>query len=72
MTPTKPGTYGYTPDMPGAGPSPIEVVRYDGVLMARLDDGDEHELHPIGDLSGTWSVLPQHGTPSAPAPSTRR
>lgn len=54
MVPTTPGVYSYTPDMPDAEPSPVEVVMDDGALMARLPDLDESELHPVGDLSGTW------------------
>jgi hypothetical protein len=55
MTPKTPGPYRYTPDMPGATPSRVEVVLYDGALMVRLPDGDEVELHPMGDLSGAWA-----------------
>jgi hypothetical protein len=55
MMPTQPGTYLYTPDMPGAEAVALEVVRYKGELLVRLPDDDEVELHPVQDLSGTWS-----------------
>jgi hypothetical protein len=54
-TPTAPGAYRYTPDMPGATPARIDIVRYKGVLCARLPDDDEIELHPVDDMTGTWS-----------------
>jgi hypothetical protein len=55
MTPTQPGKYLYTPDLPGAESVAVDVVRYKGALMVRLPDDDEVELHPVEDLSGTWS-----------------
>jgi hypothetical protein len=54
-TPTQPGKYLYTPDLPGAESVAVDVVRYKGALMVRLPDDDEVELHPVEDLSGTWS-----------------
>jgi hypothetical protein len=54
MTPTEPGSYSYTPDMPEATPATIEVVLYKGVLCARLPDDDEVELHAIDGMTGKW------------------
>ena len=56
MTPSAPGIYQYTPDMPDASASLVDVVTYKGVLMARLVDDDESELHPVGDMSGRWEL----------------
>lgn len=56
MEPSRPGWLKYKPDMPGASFGRVQVVRYKGVLMARLFDGDEFELHPVADLTGTWKT----------------
>jgi hypothetical protein len=51
--PTSPGTYRFTPTL--GEPFDVEVVQYKEALMARLRDQDEPELHPVGDMDGTWS-----------------
>jgi hypothetical protein len=56
MTPARPGTYLYTPDLPGADPVRIVVIDDAGVLRARLvDEEGDVELHAVDDISGTWS-----------------
>jgi hypothetical protein len=56
MTPSKPGTYLYTPDLPGADPVSIEVIDDAGVLRACfVDEENDVELHAVDDISGAWS-----------------
>jgi hypothetical protein len=55
-TPSAPGTWLYTPDMPGASAMRVDVLRDRDVLLVRLVDPDgDVELYPVDDLSGTWA-----------------
>lgn len=57
VTPSNPGRYLCTPDMPNATPEAVDVVIYKNVLMARLPDDDAIEVHPFEDLSGSGAVV---------------